>query len=135
MAGLVLGGVTLLVEARAHKIDGMSMQEVHLCCRLAQGFLGAFLFFYAYLLSVACFTGAQQVFALTATTISLNFAEVFGPFVGAAIFTSYGLAEAYYVLAGLSLLNNVFLLAAYYMMPRDADELGHDDVVFPPASE
>merc|ERR1719194_150345 len=60
MEGLILGGVTLLVEARAHKIDGMSMQEVHLCCRLAQGFLGAFLFFYAYLLSVACFTGASR---------------------------------------------------------------------------
>jgi len=133
MVGLVLGGVTLLVEARAHKIDGMSMQEVHLCCRLAQGFLGAFLFFYAYLLSVACFTGAQQVFALTATTISLNVAEVFGPFVGAAIFTTWGLAEAYYVLAGLSLLNNVFLLAAYFMMPKDPDELGQGDVVFPPS--
>merc|ERR1719482_2485721 len=128
MLGLFLGGVTLLVEARAHKIDGMSMQEVHLCCRLVQGFLGSFLFFYAYLLSVACFTGSQQVLALTSTTISLNVAEVFGPFVGAAIFTNYGLAEAYYVLAALSLLNNVFLAVAYFMMPKDPEI---DDIVMP----
>jgi hypothetical protein len=130
MAGLLIGGVTLVVEAKAHKVEGFTMHQVHLCCRLIQGFLGSFLFFYAYLLSVACFKGSQQVLALTATTISLNVAEVFGPFVGAAIFTNYGLAEAYYVLAGLSILNNVFLLGAYFLMPKDnSDEI--DDIVMP----
>lgn len=132
MVGLFLGGITLLVEARAHKVDGWTMQEVHLGCRLMQGFLGSFLFFYAYLLSVAAFKGPQQVFALTATTISLNVAEVFGPFVGATIFTTWGLAEAYYVLAAASLLNNVFLLGVWYLMPRDTQG---DDVVFPPPGE
>jgi len=130
MLGLFIGGATLLVEAKAHKVEGFTMHQVHLCCRLIQGFLGSFLFFYAYLLSVACFTGSQQVLALTSTTISLNVAEVFGPFVGAAIFTNWGLAEAYYVLAALSLINNVFLAVAYFLMPTDPeDEI--DDIVMP----
>jgi hypothetical protein len=60
----------------------------------------------------------------------LNVAEVFGPFVGAAIFTNYGLAEAYYVLAALSVINNVFLVGAYFVMPTDPeDEI--DDIVMP----
>jgi len=130
MLGLFIGGGTLLVEAKAHKVEGFTMHQVHLLCRLVQGFLGSFLFFYAYLLSVACFQGSQQVLALTSTTISLNVAEVFGPFVGASIFTSYGLAEAYYVLAALSILNNVFLAGAYFIMPTDPqDEI--DDIVMP----
>merc|ERR1719486_685399 len=130
MLGLFIGGATLIVEAKAHKVEGFTMHQVHLCCRLIQGFLGSFLFFYAYLLSVACFTGSQQVLALTSTTISLNVAEVFGPFVGAAIFTNYGLAEAYYVLAALSLINNFFLGAAYFMMPKDPED-AIDDIVMP----
>jgi hypothetical protein len=130
MLGLFLGGGTLLLEAKAHKVEGFTMHQVHLCCRLIQGFLGSFLFFYAYLLSVACFQGSQQVLALTSTTISLNVAEVFGPFVGASIFTNYGLAEAYYVLAALSLINNVFLAGAYFLMPRDGDD-AIDDIVMP----
>jgi hypothetical protein len=130
MLGLFIGGATLLLEAKAHKVEGFTMHQVHLCCRLVQGFLGSFLFFYAYLLSVACFKGSQQVLALTSTTISLNVAEVFGPFVGAAIFTNWGLAEAYYVLAALSLINNVFLAVAYFMMPKDEDG-AIDDIVMP----
>jgi len=129
IAGLFAGGATLLVEAKAHKVDGFTMHQVHLMCRLVQGFIGAFLFFYAYLLSVACFKGSQQIFALTATTISLNVAEVFGPFVGATIFSQYGLAEAYYVLAALSVLNSVFLVGVWFIMPTDA--LDHDIVAFP----
>jgi hypothetical protein len=128
MLGLFIGGGTLLIEAKAHKVEGFTMHQVHLCCRLIQGFLGSFLFFYSYLLSVACFQGSQQVLALTSTTISLNVAEVFGPFVGASIFTNYGLAEAYYVLAALSVINNVFLAGAYFMMPRDPEI---DDIVMP----
>lgn len=128
MLGLFIGGGTLLIEAKAHKVEGFTMHQVHLCCRLIQGFLGSFLFFYSYLLSVACFQGSQQVLALTSTTISLNVAEVFGPFVGASIFTNYGLAEAYYVLAALSVINNVFLAGAYFIMPRDPEI---DDIVMP----
>jgi len=133
MAGLLLGGATLIAEAEAHQMDDyMTMQQVHLACRMSQGFLGSFLFFYAYLLSVECFTGPQQVFALTSTTVSLNVAEVFGPFIGSAIFTAYGLGMTYYVLGVLSILNNGLLMAAYYMMPTDEDETAHtDDIIIP----
>merc|ERR1719456_2057764 len=120
--GLMLGSLTLLVEAKANHNSYASMHTIHLNCRLVQGFLGAFLFFYAYLLAATAFEGKQQVFALTLATISLNVAEVFGPFVGAWIFSYWGLQETYYVLAGLSILNNVLLLVVYFAFPRDEEE-------------
>merc|ERR1719258_183567 len=46
--GLMLGSLTLLVEAKANHNSFASMHTIHLNCRLVQGFLGAFLFFYAY---------------------------------------------------------------------------------------
>merc|ERR1719217_2038947 len=120
--GLMLGSLTLLVEAKANHNSFASMHTIHLNCRLVQGFLGAFLFFYAYLLAATAFEGRQQVFALTLATISLNVAEVFGPFVGAWIFSYWGLQATYYVLAALSILNNVLLLVTYFAFPRDEEE-------------
>jgi MFS family permease len=124
--GLLLGSATLLVEAEAEHNEYASMHTVHLNCRLVQGFLGAFLFFYAYYLAATMFEGSQQVFALTLATICLNVAEVFGPFLGAWIFSEYGHEWAYYSLALLSVLNNVFLLVVWWVLPndpvRDADE-------------
>merc|ERR1719421_1686551 len=120
--GLMLGSLTLLVEAKANHNSFASMHTIHLNCRLVQGFLGAFLFFYAYLLSATAFEGRQQVFALTLATISLNVAEVFGPFFGAWIFSFWGLQATYYVLAALSILNNVLLLVTYFALPRDEEE-------------
>merc|ERR1719174_3396897 len=120
--GLMLGSGTLLVEAKANHSSYASMHTIHLNCRLVQGFLGAFLFFYAYLLAATAFEGRQQVFALTLATISLNVAEVFGPFVGAWIFSYWGLQATYYVLAALSILNNVLLLVTYFAFPRDIEE-------------
>jgi len=122
MVGLFLGGATLLVEANAGDMDPLRMHTVHLLCRLTQGFLGSFLFFYAYLLAATAFEGQQMQFALTLTTISLNVAEVFGPFVGAAIFTAWGQSTCYYVLAGLSFVNNALLIVVYYTFPKDIDE-------------
>merc|ERR1719321_329650 len=120
--GLMLGSLTLLVEAKANHSSYASMHTIHLNCRLVQGFLGAFLFFYAYLLAATAFEGRQQVFALTLATISLNVAEVFGPFFGAWIFSYWGLQATYYVLAALSILNNVLLLVTYFAFPRDEEE-------------
>lgn len=117
--GLLLGAATLLVEAKADDNKYASMHTVHLNCRLIQGFLGAFLFFYAYYLAATAFEGDQQVFCLTLATICLNVAEVFGPFIGAYIFSEFGMDMAYYVLAALSLLNNFLLLIVWLMFPSD----------------
>jgi len=120
--GLLLGAATLLVEAKAEDNKYASMHTVHLNCRLIQGFLGAFLFFYAYYLAATAFEGDQQVFCLTLATICLNVAEVFGPFIGAYIFSAFGIETAYYVLAALSLLNNFLLLIVWFMFPTDPPE-------------
>merc|ERR1719389_349680 len=113
--GLTIGMLTLLAEAK--NPDWIPDIQVHLCCRLTQGFVGAFLFFYSYLLSVKLFEGPQQVFALTAASIALNVAEVFGPLLGAAIFTAYGSAAPYLFLAVLSVLNNLLLWAVIRRLP------------------
>lgn len=117
--GLLLGAATLLVEAKADDNKYASMHTIHLNCRLIQGFLGSFLFFYAYYLAATAFEGDQQVFCLTLATICLNVAEVFGPFIGAYIFSEFGLEVAYYVLAGLSLMNNFLLLIVWLTFPVD----------------
>merc|ERR1719395_113659 len=115
--GLTIGLLTLLAEAK--NPDWIPDIQVHLCCRLTQGFVGAFLFFYSYLLSVKLFEGPQQVFALTAASIALNVAEVFGPLLGAAIFTAYGSGAPYVFLAVLSVLNNLLLWAVLRCLPED----------------
>jgi hypothetical protein len=120
--GLLLGAATLLVEAKADNNKYASMHTIHLNCRLIQGFLGSFLFFYAYYLAATAFEGDQQVFCLTLATICLNVAEVFGPFIGAYIFSEFGLEMAYYVLAALSLMNNFLLLIVWVMFPVDSTE-------------
>jgi len=120
---LALGGATLILEAEVHYMERYaSMHALHLGCRLFQGFIGAFLFFYAFLLAISAFQDAQQVFALTATTIALNVAEVFGPFFGAWIFSVYGMTSTYYVLFMMSVANNVLLACAYFLMPTDDPE-------------
>jgi len=119
---LALGGSTLLVEAEVHYMERYaSMHTLHLCCRLFQGFVGAFLFFYAFLLAVSAFEGSQQIFALTSTTIALNVAEVFGPFFGAWIFSVWGMDTTYYVLFSMSFVNIALLGVVYFMMPTDDD--------------
>lgn len=117
ICGLSLGFLTLLAEAK--NPDSIPDLYVHLACRCSQGFMGAFLFFYSYLLAVKLFEGPQQVFALTLASIALNVAEVFGPLLGATIFTKYGPAAPYLMLCVLSVINNVLLWAVLQRLPTD----------------
>jgi len=114
IGGLSVGCLTLLLEFK--NPDFIPDLQVHLFCRLAQGFIGAFLFFYSFLLAVKLFEGPQQVCALTMTSIALNVAEVFGPLLGAAVFTAYGEAAPYLMLILLSLGNNCFLFVVIVML-------------------
>jgi predicted MFS family arabinose efflux permease len=107
--------ITLLMEA--YNPPWIPDLTVHLVCRLCQGFIGAFLFFYSFLLAVKLFDGAQQVFALTSASIALNVAEVFGPAVGASIFTAFGPAAPYLFLGILSVLNNLLLWIVLVRLP------------------
>jgi len=114
IGGLSVGALTLLLEFKNPSF--IPDMHVHLFCRLSQGFIGAFLFFYAFLLAVKLFEGPQQVCALTMTSIALNVAEVFGPLLGAAIFTAYGEAAPYLFLILLSVINNVLLFVVAWML-------------------
>ena len=92
---------------------------VHTLCRLSQGFLGSLLFFFSFLLSIELFSGKQQIFALTACTVALNVAEVFGPFLGASIFTLWGETASFFALAGASVVNQILLCVVYFMLGSD----------------
>jgi MFS family permease len=112
IVGLVVGAGTLVKQASDDSYT------VHMVCRVIQGFLGAILFFYSYLLSIELFQGTQQIFALTLNTIALNVAEVGGPLFGATVFTMSGQSSSFYLLTALSVLNQVTLLGALWWLHR-----------------
>lgn len=103
IVGLIVGAGTLVKQATDDSYT------VHMVCRVIQGFLGAILFFYSYLLSIELFSGKQQIFALTLNTIALNVAEVGGPLFGATVFTMSGQSSSFYLLTGLSVVNQIML--------------------------
>ena len=110
--GLLVGAFTLLKQAND---DSYS---VHMVCRVTQGFIGAILFFYSYLLSIELFTGRQQLFALTLNTISLNVAEVGGPLLGATVFTVSGQQVSFYFLTIVSVTNQLLLVGVLVWLHR-----------------
>jgi MFS family permease len=112
IVGLLVGAITLVKQAND------ASYIVHMLCRVIQGFLGAILFFYSYLLSIELFSGKQQIFALTLNTIALNVAEVGGPLFGATVFTVSGQASSFYILTALSVVNQIMLLAALWWLQK-----------------
>lgn len=127
--GLLIGALTLVKQASDDSYT------VHMACRVTQGFLGAILFFYSYLLSIELFTGKQQIFALTLNTISLNVAEVGGPLFGATVFTVSGQSSSFYFLTAVSFFNQVVLLIALHWLHSQSgrmallDELETDSLI------
>merc|ERR1719437_386289 len=83
---------------------------MHTACRFMQGLAGAFIFFYAFLLSVGMFTGRQQVFAMTVASTALNIAEVLGSSLGAWLFDNYGQRAVFWVLGITSMTNQILLV-------------------------
>mmetsp|Transcript_57023 Transcript_57023/g.183273 ORF Transcript_57023/g.183273 Transcript_57023/m.183273 type:complete len:466 (+) Transcript_57023:131-1528(+) len=105
IVGLLVGSATLAVQAMYPR------WAVHTVCRFIQGFAGAFIFFYTFLLAVALFQGRQQVFAMTAASAALNVAEVLGSSVGAWLFHTWGQSSVFWFLGVASLVNQLMLLA------------------------
>jgi len=115
--GLMCGAIALATE-------GMwPTMGMHFITRFAQGFLGAFLFFFSFFLSIELFQAKsfQQRIAITMSTMSLHCAEVFGPFFGASIFVRYGQRAVFLTLAGMSLFVQVMLFIVYITLPADTE--------------
>mmetsp|Transcript_36439 Transcript_36439/g.72058 ORF Transcript_36439/g.72058 Transcript_36439/m.72058 type:complete len:509 (-) Transcript_36439:29-1555(-) len=117
--GLMCGTVALTVEGL------WPSMAVHFFTRFAQGFFGAFLFFFSFFLSIELFQARtfQQRLAITMSTMALHSAEVFGPFFGAAIFVHWGPQTVFFVLAGLSCVVQVLLLVVYVSLPQDGEQV------------
>jgi len=112
--GLTVGALTLSYQAL------YPTYYPHMVCRFIQGFAGAFIFFYSFLLSSVLFTGEQQIFAMTAASTALNVAEVLGSFFGALIFETYGMSAVFWFLAGVSVINQIVLVVIYCMVGATA---------------
>jgi len=115
--GLMCGAVALTIEGL------WPTMGVHFITRFAQGFLGAFLFFFSFFLSIELFQAKsfQQRMAITMSTMSLHCAEVFGPFFGASIFMRRGQRAVFFTLAGMSLFGQLMLLIVYITLPGDTE--------------
>jgi len=115
--GLMCGAVALTIEGI------WPTMGVHFITRFAQGFLGAFLFFFSFFLSIELFQAKsfQQRLAITMSTMSLHCAEVFGPFIGASIFMRYGQRAVFLSLAGMSLFGQLMLFIVYITLPSDTE--------------
>lgn len=118
---LALGGA---VSAAALLLEGGGLEPTaQLLCRLAHGVAGAWVLIYAYLLLLAAFAGAQQVFALCCLTISSATCVVLGPLLGAWALHD-GARGWHLCLGAAALATDVLLVALYVVLPTDpADEI------------
>jgi len=115
---LGIGVITLFIQAwlPLESIHPYGMWEMHVACRFIQGFVGAFLFFYVFLLNVAIFKGQQQVMAMTLASCATVLAELAGPLLGSIIFDVYGQRAVFWTLGAVSLANQGMLVAVLYMI-------------------
>lgn len=105
---LGIGVVTLFIQANDPR------WYVHTSCRFVQGFVGAFLFFYVFLLNVAVFKGQQQVVAMTFASCATVLAELAGPLVGSILYDAYGQKVVFWFLGVVSFINQGMLLLVLY---------------------
>jgi len=112
---LGIGVITIFIQAFS------PCWRVHTACRFAQGFVGAFLFFYVFLLNVAIFKGQQQVIAMTFASCATVLAELAGPLLGSMIFDAYGQRAVFWFLGVASLANQVMLVAVLFIVRPSAE--------------
>merc|ERR1719408_78015 len=112
---LGIGVITLFIQANCPR------WHVHTACRFVQGFVGAFLFFYVFLLNVAVFKGQQQVIAMTCASCATVLAELAGPLLGSILFDIYGQRSVFWFLGVVSFANQGMLLGVLYMVRPTTD--------------
>merc|ERR1719454_2108679 len=105
---LGIGILTLFVQAWSPRM------AVHTACRFIQGFVGAFLFFFVFLLNVAIFKGQQQVVAMSFASCATVLAELAGPLLGSILFDSYGQRAVFWFLGVVSFMNQGMLVGVLY---------------------
>jgi len=111
IVGLSVGSITLLAQSFHPHLN------MHISCRFLQGFAGAFIFFYSFLLSTEMFeAGWQRTLAVTMTSTALNVAEVLGSSLGAVLFEFWGQRGVFLVLGIVSVLNQIALGGMLYLL-------------------
>merc|ERR1719440_1589525 len=114
---LGIGVVTLFIQANCPR------WHVHTACRFVQGFVGAFLFFYVFLLNVAVFKGQQQVVAMTCASCATVLAELAGPLLGSVLYDAYGQRSVFWFLGIVSFINQAMLVGVLFTV-RPIEDIG-----------
>merc|ERR1719321_264563 len=112
---LGLGVLTLFVQAWSPRM------AVHTACRFIQGFVGAFLFFFVFLLNVAIFKGQQRVVAMSCASCATVLAELAGPLLGSVLYDNYGQSAVFWFLSLASILNQVMLVGVFYTIQHTTE--------------
>jgi len=112
---LGIGVFTLFIQASCPR------WHVHTICRFVQGFVGAFLFFFVFLLNVAVFKGQQQVTAMTCASCATVLAELAGPLLGSILFDAFGQRSVFWFLGIVSCLNQGMLVGVLYSIRPTED--------------
>lgn len=112
---LGIGVITLFIQANNPR------WWVHTSCRFVQGFVGAFLFFYVFLLNVAVFRGQQQVVGMTFASCATVLAELAGPLAGSVLYDAYGQRTVFWFLGVVSFINQGMLIGVMYSVKSTTD--------------
>lgn len=114
---LGIGVLTLFVQAWSPRM------AVHTACRFIQGFVGAFLFFFVFLLNVAIFKGQQRVVAMSFASCATVLAELAGPLLGSVLYDNYGQSAVFWFLSLASIVNQVMLVGVFFTI-KHTTEIG-----------
>jgi len=112
---LGIGVLTLFVQAWSPRM------AVHTTCRFIQGFVGAFLFFFVFLLSVAIFKGQQRVVAMSCASCATVLAELAGPLLGSVLYDNYGQSAVFWFLSLASIVNQVMLVGVFFTIQHTTE--------------
>lgn len=115
IVSLGIGVVSLFIQAYSPRM------HVHTAARFVQGFVGAFLFFYVFLLNVAIFRGQQLVVAMTFASSATVVAELAGPLLGSVLFDAYGQQSVFAFLGVISFINQLMLVGVLYTIKPTED--------------
>jgi len=112
---LGIGVLTLFVQAWSPRM------AVHTACRFIQGFVGAFLFFFVFLLNVAIFKGQQRVVAMSFASCATVLAELAGPLLGSVLYDNYGQSAVFWFLSLASIVNQVMLVGVFHTIQHTTE--------------
>eukprot|EP00746_Dinoflagellata_sp_MGD_P088693 gnl/MRDRNA2_/MRDRNA2_35069_c0_seq1.p1 gnl/MRDRNA2_/MRDRNA2_35069_c0~~gnl/MRDRNA2_/MRDRNA2_35069_c0_seq1.p1 ORF type:complete len:475 (+),score=57.77 gnl/MRDRNA2_/MRDRNA2_35069_c0_seq1:163-1425(+) len=100
-------------------LGAIGLSVVHSIARSVQGSAGATIYYYAFLVVPTAFEDHQKTYVLTAMSLLPGLAQLFGPFIGAALYTHFGAQMTFVVLSSAPAIATILLFRMYMLLPVD----------------